>query len=330
MSISQIARRRVLAAPAALALAAESSSSAFAQTPGFPSRPIRIVAPGSGGSWSDLICRVVGEHMQVSLGNPVIVDNRPGAQGVIAAGEVARGAKDGHVIGYAITSAQVLAPLMIPRLPYRNEDFQSITTIFRGAMALAVPATLPVRNVAEFVAHVRSQGGLSYGSNGVATSSHLLMEMFQATANIALQNVVYRDESAATMDLLAGNVPSVVTGLTPLHQFHKEGKIRIIGISSEERLEGAPDIATFREQGFPDLVYTWFHGFVSPSGVPRPVIDRLRGVILEAMETQRFRDRMTPDLIVRSSTPEEFTAEVLRDQERLGAIIRERNIRPAG
>jgi tripartite-type tricarboxylate transporter receptor subunit TctC len=330
MSNTQIARRRLLAAPATLVLAAAVGSPAFAQTAGFPSRPIRIVAPGSGGSWSDLICRVISEHMQTALGSPVFVDNRPGAQGVIAATEVARGSKDGHVLGYAITSAQVLAPLMMPRLPYRNEDFQTITTIFRGAMALAVPADMPVRNLGEFVAFVRSRGTMSYGSNGVASSSHLMMEMLQMEANITLQNVVYRDETSATMDLLAGNVPAVVTGLTPLHEFHKEGKLRVIGISSDERLVGAPDIPTFREQGFPSLVYSWFHGFVAPSGVPRPVIDRLHGVILAAMETQRFRDRMTPDLIVRSSTPEEFAAEVLRDQERLGGIIRQRNIRPAG
>lgn len=327
MSKARIARRSLVAASAVLAMAGRRTS---AQSTGFPSRPIRIVAPGSGGSWSDLICRVFSDYLQATLGSAVFVDNRPGAQGIIAAGEVARGAKDGSVIGYAITSAQVLAPLMLSKLPYRNDDFQPITTIFRGAMALAVPADTPVRNVAEFVAYARSRGSVSYGSNGVATSSHLLMEMFQAEANITLQNVAYRDESAATLDLLAGNLQAAVTGLTPLIQHHREGKIRIIAISSAERLAGTPDILTFQEQGFPALIYTWFHGFVAPSGVPRPIIDRLHGLILAAMDTERFRDRMTPDLIPRSSTPEEFTAEILRDQERLGAIIRERNIRPAG
>ncbi|TCH98330.1 tripartite tricarboxylate transporter substrate binding protein [Roseococcus sp. SYP-B2431] len=299
------------------------ASPALAQA--FPNKPIRIVCASPPGSFTDLVDRVFADQL-ASLGQPVIVDNKPGANGVIAAAEIARSAPDGHTLGHLISASLTLAPVMVPRLPYTLDDLQPITTIYRGAMAIAVSSRLGIENMNDLVAYVRQRGSLSYGSIGRASPAHILMEMLSAETNLTLENVVYRGEAPAVLDVLAGTIPVAVGGPMNFMEQQRAGAIRIIGVSTAERLPGLPDIPTFREQGFQSMVYTWFHGFVVRAGTPRPIVDRLHGAIGEVMRTQPFLSLLSPDLVPDLISPEAYSALIREDQGRLRTLIEQRGI----
>lgn len=318
----RIITRRGLATAGGLGIAVP----ALAQPGGFPSRPLRIVCPAQGGSFTDILDRLVADRLREGFGQPVIVDNKPGANGVIAAGELARAAPDGHTIGHMISSALVLATLMVPRLPFRNADLQPLTVAYRGATAMGVSPCLPVRNLRELVALSRERGSISYGTLGRATPSHLLVEMLSAESGANFENIVYRSEAAAVLDVLAGTIPVVVGATMNLLEQHRAGELRIIGISTADRLPGLPDLPTFREQGFESMVYTWFHAFLMPAGAPEPVVRRLHDALGDAMRSEPFRAMLTPDLISEVTTPEELGELIRGDVDRLGRLIRERGI----
>jgi tripartite-type tricarboxylate transporter receptor subunit TctC len=318
-----ITRRSVLAAGATLGLAAP----AFAQRAGgLPSRPLRIICPAQGGSFTDILDRLVADQLRESFGQPVIVDNKPGANGVIAAGELARATADGTTIGHMISSALVLATLTVSRLPFRNEDFQPLTVAYRGATAMGVSPRLPVHNLRDLVALSRERGSISYGTIGRATPSHLLVEMLSAESGANFENIVYRSEAAAVLDVLAGTIPVVVGATMNLLEQHRAGELRIIGISTADRLPGLPDIPTFREQGFEAMVYTWFHAFLMPAGAPAPIVRRIHDALANAMRSGPFRAMLTPDLISEVTTPEELGDLIRGDVVRLGRFIRERGL----
>jgi tripartite-type tricarboxylate transporter receptor subunit TctC len=314
-----ITRRASLAG--ALALGA---GPALAQA-AFPNRPLRIIVPVAAGGISDTISRFLAETLRGDLGQPVIVENRPGANGILASDAIARAAPDGYTIGYMLYAAMTLNPLLLTNLPYGMADFQPLTPTFKAPMVLAVGKNVPVNNVREFVEYVRRQGTLSYGTLGAASTGQILMEMLRGETGIELENIGYRGETLAVTDMVAGNIPAVCISCMNVLEQHRAGNARIIGISLSERLPSLPDLPTFREAGFP-IDYAYFHGMVMPTGTPAPIVERLHASIGRALQSPDLRSRLTPDMLTFVLSPGAFAEMITRETLRLGDLVRARGI----
>nr|WP_314073681.1 tripartite tricarboxylate transporter substrate binding protein [uncultured Roseococcus sp.] len=292
----------------------------------FPERPLRIIVPVAAGGISDTISRYLAETLRPDLGQPVVVENRPGANGILASEAIARSAPDGYTIGYMLYAAMTLNPLLIPSLSYRMTDFLPLTPTFKAPMVLAVGRNVPVNNVREFVDYVKRQGTLSYGTLGQASTGQILMEMLRGLTGIELENVGYRGETLAVTDMISGNLPAVCISTMNVLEQHRAGNAKIIGISTPERLPALPDLPTFAEAGFP-IDYSYFHGLMMPAGTPLPVVGRLHRSIGAALQSPELRPRLTPDMQPFVLSPVEFSAMLRQESSKLRELVQARGIR---
>jgi tripartite-type tricarboxylate transporter receptor subunit TctC len=294
--------------------------------PAFPNRPLRIIVPVAAGGISDTISRYLAETMRADLGQPVVVENRPGANGILASEAIARSPADGYTVGYMLYAAMTLNPLLIPNLSYRMSDFLPLTPTFKAPMVLAVGRGVPVNNVREFVDYVKRQGHLSYGTLGNASTGQILMEMLSGLTGIALENVGYRGETLAVTDMIAGNLPAVCISCMNVLEQHRAGTAKIIGISTPERLPALADLPTFVESGFA-IDYSYFHGLMMPAGTPAPVVERLHRSIGAALQSEGLRSRLTPDMLPFVLSPADFYNMLREETVKLGELVQARGIR---
>jgi tripartite-type tricarboxylate transporter receptor subunit TctC len=291
----------------------------------FPSRPIRLIYPFATGA-GDVIARAIAERLRETLGQSVVVDNRPGANTMIGAETAARAPKDGYTIGWVATSTLALNPHFYPNIAYRPEDFAPLCLVYRAPLAFAATAALPVRMLAEAVAHMRANPGLGVGTVGNGSSPHLMMELFQASAGVRAVNVAYRGEQPILADLVTGRIPFFAGSVATLLPHVEGGKFRILALSSPERLPALPEAPTFREGGHPDATYEYWHGTAAPAGTPAPILRRLSDAIAEAVGSDLVRSRASPDWRLDPLQLDAFGALIRADHERLGRLIRERGI----
>ncbi|WP_424811312.1 Bug family tripartite tricarboxylate transporter substrate binding protein [Roseococcus sp. YIM B11640] len=292
----------------------------------FPDRPLRIIVPVAAGGISDTISRYLAETMRAELGQPVVVENRPGANGILASEAIARSASDGYTIGYMLYAAMTLNPLLIANLSYKMTDFLPLSPTFKAPMVLAVGRDVPVRNVREFVDYVKRQGQLSYGTLGNASTGQILMEMLRGASGIELENVGYRGETLAVTDMIAGNLPAVCVSTMNVLEQHRAGTACIIGISTPQRISALPDLPTFAEAGFP-IDYSYFHGLMLPAGVPGPVAERLHRSVGTALLSEGLKARLTPDMQPFVLSPAAFSAMLREETSKLGELVAARGIR---
>lgn len=294
----------------------------------YPSKPIEIVVPATPGGGADIGARKAGELLFEALGQPVIVKNVAGAGGAIAASYVARAEKTGYVIGMASDSTVVINPLVVPEITYKLEDFQLLTTLYTGGFALAVGKDFPANTVKEFVDEVRRRGDLSCAMFGVVSSPRLITEMFMADTGINLVPVPYKGENEAVRDVIAGIVPAFFGTTANLLAQHKAGALKILGISTLERVKTAlPDVPTFKELGLNNTVYRWFHGLMVPAGTPKDVVEKLSSTLAKIVMSDRFRAGIAMDLTPTVMTPVAFTDMAVATRERVQGIIKSRNLK---
>ena len=259
-------------ATACLALAMQPSPT-MAQN--YPTRPVRLVVPYTAGGTTDVLARVAAQHMGATLGQPVIVENRPGGNTMIAAESVARAPADGYTLLLATTTT-MLNTALYQRITYRRADFTPIAAIAKSPFVLAVAPTMPARTVADLIAlsHSRPQG-LNNAIIGQGNTSHLTAELFRRATGAAITDVPYRGMAQAMTDVLAGTVDLMFDGTVQSLPAERAGTVRLLGVTNETRLEAAPDLPTFAEQGYPTVVsYTWY-GIMAPAGTPPAVVQRL-------------------------------------------------------
>ena len=312
-------RRTVLGGLAALPVVAR------AQEAPFPNRPIRLIYPFATGA-GDVVARAIAERLRETLGQPMVVDNRPGANTMIGAEAAARAPKDGYTLGWVATSTLALNPHFYPNIPYRLEDFAPLCLVYRAPLALAVTAGLPIRTLAEAVAHMKANPGLGFGTVGNGSSPHLMMELFGASAGVAAVNVAYRGEQPILGDLFTGRIPFFAGSVATVLPHADGGRLRILAVSAPERIAPLPAVPSFREAGHPDATYEYWHGIVAPAGTPEPVLARLADAIAEAVRSEFVRARASPDWTLDPRQRDAFTALIRADAERLGRVIRERGI----
>ncbi|WP_420995018.1 Bug family tripartite tricarboxylate transporter substrate binding protein [Cupriavidus sp. 30B13] len=276
----------------ATALAVASAAGARAEAP-YPSRPIRMVLPSGAGTVTDQTARLVAERLTTALGQPVVIDNRPGANGIIANETVARAAPDGYTLLYTYSATLTVNPWTTRSLPY--DPLKDFTPIARpsapGGNLLAVSAGMPVRSLQELLAYVKaSKTELAYCSWGVGSGGHLAMEYLKAKTGIHLRHIPYKTATQCSNDLAAGHVTIGITDSVSAIPHLKSGRIRGIAVSGPERLLPAPEVPTMTEQGVSFQQASWGALF-GPRGLPAPIVARLNAEVNRILQSPQDRER---------------------------------------
>ena len=322
--------RRALLARAGLALAASTGIArpVRAQADGWPTKPVRLVVNFPPGSSPDVLARTISLPLQQAIGQPVVVENRAGASGMIGAELVAKAPADGHTLLLTAGSTITTNPFIYARMPYDTaRDLAPVAAVARIALFLVVRPELPAKNVGEFLAYLKTRPGkLSYGSAGTATGPHLAGEMFKSQAGVFAVHVPYRGASPALQDLLAGQIdfafdPGIALGHV------RSGKLRLLAVATQRRSAAFPDIPTLDEVGLKGFDAGTTHGLYAPASTPPEVVARLnqevnRILVLPAVRTQIGAIGAEPTPL----TPAQFATQMRDDSRRYAAIIKERNI----
>ncbi|MEI6319730.1 MAG: tripartite tricarboxylate transporter substrate binding protein [Pseudomonadota bacterium] len=280
---------------------------------GWPDKPIRIVVPFAPGGSTDSVARLSAEWLARALGQPVTVENRTGASGTIAAEFVAQAPPDGHTLFMASLAQMSIVPHMgkVRYDPFKS--FVPISVISTSFFALAVHPSLPAKNVQQLVALAKARPGqLVYGSSGNGSAAHLTMALFLQRAGLKMVHVPYKGVAPAIADLMGGHVPMVFGSVSEVLRYYKGGKLRVLGVSSEKRLDQMPEVPTVAEQGFPGYFVSTWNGLVAPAGTPKEVLSVLYNGIRPACRDAGFNAKFDAmDANAWCSTPQEF-ADMLR------------------
>jgi tripartite-type tricarboxylate transporter receptor subunit TctC len=296
----------------------------------FPTRAIRIVVPYAPGGGTDLLLRALQESLSKDLGQPIIIDNRPGAGGAIAAREVARATPDGYTLLVSNNGPSAIVPLLQPGAGYDPvKDFTPITTIAKTPIVAIMSASVPAKNLSEFVKWAQQQpDGVTYGSAGVGSLGHLSAELFSKFANVKLAHVPYRGQAPTTMAVLTGEIPLAFTSASDsLLGFINSGKIRLLGIGStkpSQLIPGGVPIASV----LPGYEADVWQGIVGPARLPESVVNRLHKAFVAALASPDIQKRFESySYEVSTNSPAEFVSMINEEVEHWGAIIRDRGIR---
>lgn len=322
--------RRALAL-AGLALATPALAQGTGQAPGWaPSRQVRIVVPFPPGGSTDLLARRIAERLTASLGQTVIVENRPGAGGTTGADMVAKSAPDGHTLLMGVTGSNAIAASLFPNLPYDPvRGFAPVSRVVSAPLVLVVNQAHPARDVAGYVAAARAQpGALTYATPGNGTSMHLTGVMFGMATATQLQHVPYRGSAQAMTDLISGQVASAFADVLVALPHIRAGALRALAVSSPARHPLLPEVPTMQEAGLAGFEATSWQGIFAPAGTPAPVLDRLHAEIARAMAAPEIRDSFAAQgFIVESTAPADFAAFVAAEVAKWAEVVRAGNVR---
>jgi len=289
----------------------------------WPARPVKIIAPFAPGGSADTLGRIVAKNLTEQLKETFVVENRPGAGGVLGSDLAAKAAPDGYTLVVSGIASHVIAPQLPQGTPYDPlKDFTHVALLGGPPAVLAVNPQLPAKNLREFVELAKAKP-LSYGSPGNGTQGQLVAELFKQKAGIDLQHVPYKGASGAVTDLIAGHIQSVSTTLSTAATQIKAGKARAIALSSAARLPDYPDVPTFAESGYPDIVATVWFSLSGPANMPAEIVTKLNAEVRRALELSEVRERMRHEGIVPNRLDaKEFTAFVADELRRWGPVVR--------
>ncbi|CAN5347437.1 tripartite tricarboxylate transporter substrate binding protein [soil metagenome] len=321
----QIERRRLMTAALATATLYSVGQSASAQD-AWPSKPIRMILPYAGGGSADTVARAIADQLRASLGQMVIVESRPGANSMLGAEMVATSPADGYTLLYLGWPTISTNLVVYKDVRYKLADFQPLTTIFTSPVSLTVRKDLAVSNLKELLDYARKQGGISFGTSGVGSSPHLLMERLSKETGVPLRHVPYKGESPAVLDVIGGHLPvfagSIATPLTHI----RAGTLKVVATSSDERLVAFPEAPTFKESGFKNHVFTYWHGFALPANTPKPIVDKFHAAIVAAMNAPQVRQVLSVDQIPTTISPAAFKDLIQHDIDTWAPVIRAANL----
>lgn len=256
----------------------------------FPTKPIRIIATYAPGSSVDIIARLVAKPMAEQLGQPVVVENKPGAGGDIGTDLVAKAPKDGYTLGFASPGPLVFNPMMRKNMPFALADVTPVTLLATGPNVLLVNPDFPAKNLAELIAHIKANPGkVAYASAGNGTSGHLAGELFKYLTGTDILHVPYKGNAEAVTDVLAGRVQMVFSGVPPIRAQVEAGKLRAIAVADFKRAKQLPGVPTMAEAGLPGAESGAWYGILAPAGTPPAVLDRLNAEFVKAIQRPEVR-----------------------------------------
>jgi tripartite-type tricarboxylate transporter receptor subunit TctC len=312
--------------PFVLAAAMLFAGSALAQ---FPSKPIRIVVPFAAGSSTDIVMRIISQPLGQALGQPIVVDNKPGADGIIAAVDVMKAAPDGHTMILATNSPLSAAPHLRKNLPYDPiNDFTPISFVGNYTFFIVVHPSVPVKSLAELISHARANPGkLNYATGN--TTSIVSTAMFATLAKVNMQHIPYKSEPPAITDLLSGQIHLMFSSYSTVAPHLREGKLRALVTTLPERSPLSPDVPSIVEAGFPKFPIVPWAGMVGPAKMPKDVVERLNRELNAVLKRADVRESLAKQAFApRGSTAEEMSAIVKEQLEVWGKAIRDAGIQP--
>jgi tripartite-type tricarboxylate transporter receptor subunit TctC len=298
---------------------------------GWPNRSIRLLVGYPAGGANDLVMRGIAAPLGDALGQPVLVENRAGAAGGIAADAAAKAAPDGYTL-FSISSAHVLAPSVRRNLSWDPvRDFTPIALGARSPYFLMVHKDFPARSVAEFVTYVKSRppGSISYASSGIGAGPHLTTSLFMHVTGIRLDHVPYRGDADALVDLTTGRVPCAFLSVAPALPHIAAGSLRALAISGAERLSVVPEVPTVAESGYPGFAMDAWWGICGPAGLPQPIVQRVATAMRPILDAPSFAERYAAMGVVPGKLGTEAFAQLIRDDRvRFDQIVRDAGIEP--
>ncbi|EED65892.1 tripartite tricarboxylate transporter substrate binding protein [Comamonas testosteroni] len=326
-----VTRRDLLQGLAAIgggSLLATGASSVFAQAgkPAWPSKPIRVVVPFNAGGATDIMARTIGEVLAKRLGQPVVVDNKAGAAGILGTDAVAKAAPDGHTLLLSLSTSMLINQFLYTKLPYNpQKDIALITQVAAAPVTLVVHPSVPASNMKELLAYVKAhKGKLSYGSWGVGSYAHLAGAYMSKTMDADMNHAAYKGEAPMIQELIGGQLQLCFSSALNTKPFIDSGRLKAIGVTGKERMEILPRLPTIFEQGVTDDAYS-IYGWVAmgaPAGTPREVVDQLYGHLREIIKDPKVLERITgAGFIPMMNSPQAFRDNYQRDMPIWKALV---------
>jgi tripartite-type tricarboxylate transporter receptor subunit TctC len=297
----------------------------------WPDHPLRLVVPLPAGSAVDVIARLIAQRLTVRLGQPVVVENRAGASGTIGADVVAKAVPDGYTLGMATSTTHMTAPVLTAKLPYDPvKDFAPVAIVGVSPYMLVVNPKVPARTVAELIALAKAKPKtLSYSSVGNASQAHLAGELFASMAGVELNHIPYKTSTYAVVDLNEGRIDMQFGILATSLALVREGKLRALAVTSEQRAAELPDVPTMIESGLPGYDVSLLFAVVMPAGTPKPIVERLNREIVEYVTGPEVRRILAAQAIhVVSSTPDQLRERIAKEIELWRGIAKKAHLAP--
>jgi tripartite-type tricarboxylate transporter receptor subunit TctC len=297
----------------------------------YPARTITFICPFPAGGGTDILARMLAQELQEKLKQTVIVDNRVGAGTVIAAQAVARSAPDGHTLFLAPVTTLAIGPSIYKSLPYDTvKDFAPIGLVGSAQFGLVAHPSLGASTLPELIAIIRQRSGeLSYGTSGASTPHHLFMEMFLKMIDAKATHVPYRGSVPALTDVIAGRIPMMMVDLAVAIPHIKDGRVKAYGVTSPTRVQAMPDLPTIAEAGLPGYAARGWFSVVARAGTPRPIVDRINGILTDYLRRPDTNDKMQAIAIdVLTSTPDELAAFIPAEIAKWAQVVKDAGIVP--
>ena len=291
----------------------------------YPTKPITLIVPQAPGGANDIVARALAQRLAVALGQPVVVDNKPGAGGNVGTALAARAPKDGYTLMITAQSAQTINPSLYKKVPFDPiKDFEPIMVVATAPYLLAVSPNFPAKNIKELIALAKADPGkLTYASAGNGTVNHLLGEMLKTTANVDIVHVPYKGAAAAATDVIAGLCTMTFGSFPGVMPFVKSGQLRVIAAATEQRTSLAPDMPTLAES-VPGLHANAWYGLFAPAGTPKEIVSRLHQEIVKLLQLPEIKERFNAlGAEVTPSTPDQLAALVKSDLARWSKIVKD-------
>ena len=321
---------RLILSTAAVLASCVLSFSAWAQPAAYPSKPVKLVVGYAAGGAVDVVARTIGQSLQTSLGQPFVVENKPGAGTNIAVKSVITAEPDGHTLMMAANALAANMSLYKPQPFDAEKDLVAISLIGRVPVVIAANPNVPYANIQQLIAAAKGKpNSIAYSSPGNGSTPHMAIELFARAAGIDLQHIPYRGGSPAITDTIGGQVPLVAVNALEVLPHARSGKLKVLAVLSPNRSANFPDVPTIAESGYPGFEASVWYGLVAPAATPKPIVSKLHAEVQKALQTKEVKDRMNAvgGEVVPGSA--EMFANLIRSERvRYDKLVREANIQP--
>lgn len=323
----RVSRRFFILIAALLSCGLTTGADLFAQQP-YPSRPIRLIVPSSPGGGTDITARIMMPKLSEVLGQQVVIENKPGAGTMLGTEIASRATPDGYTLLMGI-STLAINPAMYKKVPYDAiRDFAPISLVVKCPNVLTVNPSVPVKTVKELIAYAKARPGqMNFASAGVGTSPHLSMELFLSMTGLKMVHVPYKGSGPAVIDMVSGYVSVSTLSIPTVMSYINNGRLRALGVTSDRRTVGAPDIPTIDEAGVPGYEALQWYGMLAPTGTPRDIVTKLHGAVIQVLKDPGIRKLLINDGSEPvGTTPEEFAAFIKSETTKWATVVRDAGI----